>query len=82
MALLRSDGSNSPSRSISDFLLVNCQQYEVTIIGTEYLRFNGIDIVRQVDQSSDMDGELAENGADDVHVENVRLGSLFGQTLH
>jgi hypothetical protein len=45
MALLRSDGSNSPSRSISDFLLVNCQQYELAINGTEYLRFYGIDIV-------------------------------------
>jgi hypothetical protein len=29
-----------------------------------------------------MDGKLAEDGADDVHVKNVRLGSLFGQTLY
>jgi hypothetical protein len=79
---LRSDGSNSPSRSISDFLLVNCKQLELTIIGAGYLRFNGVDIVRHVDQSSDMNGKLAEDRADDVHVENVRLRPLFGQPFH
>lgn len=41
------------------------------------IRFNGIDIVGQIDQGDDVDGKLAKDGPDDVDVENVRLRSLL-----
>lgn len=34
-----------------------------------------------VDQSDDVDGELAEDGADDVGVEDVGLGAFFGEAF-
>ena len=36
-----------------------------------------VDVVGEIDEGDDMDGELAEDGADDVRVEDVRLGALF-----
>ena len=41
-----------------------------------------VDIVGEIDEGDDMDGELAEDGADDVRVEDVRLGALFGETFN
>lgn len=41
------------------------------------LRFDGINIIGQIDQRNDVNGELTEDGADDVDIENVRLGSLL-----
>ena len=37
---------------------------------------------RNVDEGDDVHGELAEDGADDVKVEDVGLGTLLGETLH
>ncbi len=44
-------------------------------------RFVALNIVGEVDEGDDVDGELAENGANDVRVKDVRLGSFFGETL-
>ena len=44
-------------------------------------RFVALNIVGEVDQGDDVDGELAENGANDVRVEDVGLGPFFGETL-
>jgi hypothetical protein len=46
-----------------------------------YLRFNPGDIVRDVNQCGDVDSELSEYRADNIKVEDVRLGPFFGQTL-
>lgn len=40
-----------------------------------------IDIVRQVDQSHNMDGELSKNRSNNVDVEDVGLGAFLGETL-
>jgi hypothetical protein len=29
-----------------------------------------------------MDGELTKDGANDIHVEDIRLGALLGETLN
>lgn len=29
-----------------------------------------------------MDGELSKNGANDIHIEDVRLRALLGETLN
>lgn len=39
-------------------------------------------MVGEVDESDDVDGELAEDGADDVGVEDVGLWAFFGQPLY
>ena len=44
-------------------------------------RFVALNIVGKVDEGDDVDGELAENGANDVGVEDVGLGTFFGETL-
>ncbi len=36
-----------------------------------------LDVIREVDEGDDMDGELAEDGANDVGIEDVGLWSLF-----
>lgn len=36
-----------------------------------------LDVIREVDEGDDVDGELAKNGANDVGVEDVGLRSLF-----
>lgn len=41
--------------------------------------FRALDILRDVDERGDVDGELAEDRADDVDVEDVVLGALFAE---
>jgi len=36
-----------------------------------------LDVIREIDEGDDVDGELAEDGANDVGVEDVGLWSLF-----
>jgi hypothetical protein len=38
-------------------------------------------VLANVDESGDVDGELGEHGEDDVGVEDVVLGALFGELL-
>lgn len=45
------------------------------------VRVNFSDIVGKIYQSSYVDGELSKHGTNDVWVENVRLGTFFGQTF-
>lgn len=40
---------------------------------------DALDVLRDVDQGDDVDRELAEDGADDVDVEDVVLWALFGE---
>ncbi len=42
---------------------------------------NLLDVVREVDEGDDVDGELAEDGANDVGVKDVGLWSLFRQAF-
>lgn len=49
--------------------------------GGQGLRGDGVDVVGDVDEGGDVDGELAEDGADDVEVEDVGLGALFGEAF-
>lgn len=53
--------------------------FEVDVRGA---RFSAMDVVGEVDQSDNVDGELSEDGADDVRVEDVGLGSFFGETFN
>jgi hypothetical protein len=46
------------------------------------LGFNALDVLADVDEGDDVDGELSEYGADDVRVENVVLGTFFRKCLH
>lgn len=41
----------------------------------------GVDVVGDVDEGGDVDGELAEDGADDVGVEDVGLRAFFGEAF-
>jgi hypothetical protein len=50
--------------------------FEIRVRG---LGLGTLDILRNVDECGDVDGELAEDGTDDVDVEDVVLGSLFAQ---
>jgi hypothetical protein len=48
------------------------------------VRVFGLDalhVLRDVDESRNVDGELTEDGADNVRVEDVVLGALFGEGL-
>ena len=45
------------------------------------IRLDLVHVVGKVDESRDVNSELAENGSNDVHVEDVGLRSLLGQTL-
>ena len=40
-----------------------------------------VDVVGDVDEGGDVDGELAKDGADDVGVEDVGLRAFFGEAL-
>ena len=44
-------------------------------------RFVALNIVGEVDEGDNVNRKLAENGANDVRVEDIRLGSFFGETL-
>ena len=46
------------------------------------LGLDALDVLRDVDEGGDVDCELAEDGADDVDVEDVVLGTFFGQSLN
>ena len=52
--------------------------FEVDVVAT---RFVALHIIGEVDEGDDVDGELAENGANDVRVEDIGLGSFFGETF-
>lgn len=39
----------------------------------------GGDVAGNVDEGDDVNGELTKDGADDVRVEDVGLGALFGE---
>jgi hypothetical protein len=41
--------------------------------------FDALDVLRDVDEGGDVDGELAEDRTDDVDVEDVVLRALFGE---
>ena len=41
------------------------------------LGFDALDVLGDVDEGDDVDGELTEDGANDVNVEDVVLGTLF-----
>lgn len=83
MALFRREGSNSPSRSISESLLsvLLVMKWDESKGGSYNVRLVLVDIVGEVDQSRDVDGELSKNRSNDVDVENIRLGTLLRQTL-
>lgn len=83
MALFRREGSNSPSRSISESLLsvVLAMKWDKSKGGSHNVRLVLIDIVGEVDQSRNVDGELSKNRSNDVDVEDIRLGTLLRQTL-
>ena len=44
-------------------------------------RFVALHVIGKVDEGDDVDGELAENGANDVRVEDIRLRPFFGETF-
>lgn len=52
--------------------------FEVDLFGS---RFDGLDVIGEIDEGDDVDGELAEDGADDVRVEDVGLGAFFGKAF-
>ena len=43
--------------------------------------FDAVDVVGDVDEGDDVDGELAEDGADYVEVEDFGMGAFFGETF-
>ena len=45
------------------------------------IRFNAVYIVGEVNQSRNMDDKLSKDGANDVDVENVRLGAFLRQAF-
>lgn len=40
-----------------------------------------MDVVGEVDEGDDVDGKLAQDGADDVRIEDVGLRAFFGETF-
>lgn len=46
------------------------------------IRLNLVDVLGQVNQSGNVNGELSKNGANDIHIEDVWLGTLLGETLN
>ena len=52
--------------------------FEVDVFGAG---FGALYVAGEVDEGHNMDGELAEDGADDVGVEDVGLGSFFGEAF-
>jgi hypothetical protein len=51
-------------------------------IGVGVLRLDTLNVLRDVDQSCNMDSKLSEDGANDVGVEDVVLWSLFRESLN
>lgn len=62
---------------------VGCVSHEVgQIKGSHHnVRLVLVDIVREVDQSRNVDSKLSKNRSNDVDVEDIRLGALLRQTL-
>ena len=52
--------------------------FEVDVVAA---RFVALHVVGEVYESDDVDGELAENGANDVRVKDIGLGPFFGETF-
>ena len=52
--------------------------FKVDVVAARFVASN---IVGEVDEGDDVDGELAENGANDVRVEDIGLRSFFGETF-
>ncbi len=52
--------------------------FEVDVVAAGFV---ALDVVGEVDEGDDVDGKLAENGANDVRVEDVGLRPLFGETF-
>ena len=52
--------------------------FEVDVVAA---RFVALNIIGEVDEGDDVDGELAKNGADNVRVEDIGLWSFFGETF-
>ena len=48
-------------------------------LGAVFLRLKLVDVVGDVNQGDDVNGELAEDGWDDVPIPDVVLRSLFGE---
>lgn len=48
-------------------------------VGIRFFGLNTLDILRYVNEGSDVDGELAEYRTDDVNVEDIVLRALFGE---
>ena len=52
--------------------------FEIDVVAA---RFVALHVIGEVDEGDDVDGELAENGANDVRVEDIGLRSFFGETF-
>ena len=52
--------------------------FEVDVVAA---RFVALHVIGEVDEGDDVDGELAENGANDVRVEDIGLRPFFGETF-
>ena len=52
--------------------------FEVDVVAA---RFVALHVVGEVDEGDDVDGELAENGANDVRVEDIGFRPFFGETF-
>lgn len=53
--------------------------FEVDVVAAGFV---AVDVSGEVDEGGDVNCKLAEDGADDVGVENVGLGALFGETFY
>lgn len=51
-------------------------------LSAENVRFDLVDVVGEVDQSHNVNGELSKNRSNDIDVEDVGLRSLLGQALN
>lgn len=52
---------------------------ELQVLGFQGL--DGGDVPGYVDECDDVNGELAQDGADDVRIEDVGLGAFFGESF-
>lgn len=46
------------------------------------LRVSFGDVIGKIDQRGDVNGELSQNGRDDVHVEDVGLGPFLRESFN
>lgn len=52
--------------------------FEVDLLGSG---LDTLNVIGEVDEGDNVDGELAENGTDDVWIEDVGLGTFFGEAF-